>query len=215
MAVFWAVRGKKPEGTFLMGDEEAKSAAAIWILRTGSNTSDEIRERLEEAALRVSPKAEAWAAQELRGTRFADDSALISDTWEKTLQSVLKTLERKIRFRPIRDLDSYLFGVFCHRLRQRIAREKRLELVRLDSDLDEFGSVHDWPAELENKLLLEEALKLTDRWTKRALFRRTLMRDSWSHIGRVSGLDTRTAMKKFGNSSGGQGRYGSREGAAA
>jgi DNA-directed RNA polymerase specialized sigma24 family protein len=181
-----------------MADEEAKSAAAIWILRTRSNASDEIRERLEGAALRVSPKAEAWARQELCGTRFADDSALISDVWEKSLQSVLRTLERKTRFRPIRDLDSYVFGIFCHRLRQRIAKENRLELVRLDRGLDEFRSVHDWPAELENKLLLEKALKLTDDWTKRALFRRTLMDESWGHIGRVSGLKTRTAMKRFG-----------------
>jgi DNA-directed RNA polymerase specialized sigma24 family protein len=181
-----------------MAEEEAKSAAAIWILRARSNASDEIRERLEGAALRVSPKAEAWARQELRGTRFADDSALISDVWEKSLQSVLKTLERKTRFRPIRDLDSYVFGIFCHRLRQRIAKENRLELVRVDRELDEFRSVHDWPAELENKMLLEQALKLTDDWTKRALFRRKIMGESWRHIGRVSGLNTRTAMKRFG-----------------
>jgi hypothetical protein len=99
----------------------AVSAAAIWILYSGDKTSDEIRERLEGAALRVWPKAESWARQELWGTSLADDSAVVSDVWEESLQSVSRSLQRKTRLRPIRDLDSYLFGTFCHRLRRRIS----------------------------------------------------------------------------------------------
>jgi DNA-directed RNA polymerase specialized sigma24 family protein len=197
MAVFWAVKGKNAEGMFLMADEEAKSAAAVWILRTGSNASDEIRERLEEVALRVFPRAEAWSRQELAGSSLADDSAVIWDVWEESLQSVLKTLQRKMRLRPISDLDSYLLGVFCHRLRRRLSKEKRLPVVPLDAELDEFQSEKDWPAELENKLLLEQALKLTDQWTKRMLFRRTLVGDSWGHLGRMSAMSEKTAMKRF------------------
>lgn len=180
-----------------MADEEAKSTAAVWILRTGSDASNEIRERLEAVALRVFPRAEAWSRQELNGSPFADDSSVIWDAWEESLQSVLRTLQRKMRLRPIADLDSYVYGVFCHRLRRRINNEKRLELVRPEKELDEFKSVGDWPAELENKLLLEQALKLTDEWTKRMLFRRTLMRESWGHLGRMSSLSEKTAMKRF------------------
>lgn len=180
-----------------MANEEVKSAAAIWILRAGSKTSDELRERLEGAALRVWPKAEGWARQELWGTSLADDSAVISDVWEESLQSVLRSLQRKTPLRPIRDLDSYLFGTFCHRLRRRITKENELDLVRIDGGLDKLKSAQDWPVELEEKLLLEQALKFTDPWTKRALFRRQLMGKSWREVARVSGMNARQAMKTF------------------
>lgn len=181
-----------------MADQEAKSASAVWILRSRGDTSDEIRGRLEAVALRLWPKAEAWAQRQMRESSVAEDSAVIWDVWEESLQSVLRTLERKTRLRPVRDLDSYVFGIFCHRMRQRIEKEKRLQFVPLAAEAGESQSVEDWPAELENKLLLQEALKQTDEWTKRALYRRTVMGNSWGEIGRMCGIGERAAMKRFG-----------------
>jgi hypothetical protein len=54
----------------------------------------------------------------MQDSSLANDSSVISEIWEASLQSALRSLKRAVRLRPVRDLDAYVFGLFQHRLKK-------------------------------------------------------------------------------------------------
>jgi DNA-directed RNA polymerase specialized sigma24 family protein len=182
-----------------MAEEDLKGAAATWILGSHQERHDEARDKLMSAASRVWPKAEAFARLEMQDSSLAGDSSIVWDIWEASLQSVLKTLNRTMRVRPVEDLDAYLFGVFCHRLRRRLAQERRIEFVTpspgvLDSKAAEgWGSARD----LEDRILLQKIISEMDDWMKDVLVQRVIDRVRWKDVGSACGLTEAEANKRF------------------
>ena len=182
-----------------MGNEDPKNAAAAWILwRTGDKRNDTIEE-LEAAALRVWPQAQTYAKRELRGSHLPDDESVTWDVWERSLESARKSLKGRSRLRPVRNLDAYILGIFCHRLKKRLAKERRIEFVASNAELEELGATKDWswPAKLEDRMFLEKTISEMDDWMKEALFQRAIERTSWEEVGRGSGLSEKVAKKRF------------------
>lgn len=182
-----------------MTDDDARSAAAIWILRGKEEVPDETRDRLMAAAARVWPKAEARARFEMRNSSLANDSSVISEIWEDSLQSALKSLKRPVRLRPVRDLDAYVFGIFQHRLRKRLARERRVEFVASSAELARLRTAQDWewPDDLADHVLLQKAISGMDDLMKDVLFRRAIDEESRDEVASGLGLSKRVLMKRF------------------
>ncbi len=191
-------RGEKGRERSAMGSEDAKNAAAAWILDRAQAQGRTITEELRSAALRVWPQALAYAKRELQGSALADDESAIWEVWESTLQSAVETLENRFRLRPIRDLDAWLFGIFRRRLRDVLLKEKRHVAFR--EELADQDALRDraWLKDIENRLMLAKALDLLDdEWTREMLYRRTFAGHEWGDAGRESGISGRAAMKRF------------------
>jgi DNA-directed RNA polymerase specialized sigma24 family protein len=182
-----------------MADENVKSAAAIWILRGKEEGPDETRDSLMAAATRVWPKAEAHARLEMQSSSLVDDSSVVSEIWEASLQSALKSLKDPVRLRPVHDLDAYVFGIFRHRLKKRLGRERRLEFVASGAELMRLRAAQDWkwPDGLADRVLLQKAISEMDDWMKEVLFRRVIDEASWGEVASPLGLSERVTMKRF------------------
>lgn len=182
-----------------MADDDVRSAAAIWLLRGKEEGPDETRDRLIATARRVWPKADAHARLEMRNSSLANDSSVVSEIWEASLQSALRSLRRPVRLRPVRDLDAYVFGIFQHRLRKRLARERRLEFVASSAELARLRTAQDWewPDDLADRVLLQKAISEMDDLMKDVLFRRAIDEESWDEVASGLGLSKRVVMKRF------------------
>jgi len=181
-----------------MGSEDAKNAAAAWILDRAQAQGSTISEELRSAALRIWPQALAYAKRELQGSSLADDESAIWEVWESTLQSAVETLENGFRLRPIRDLDAWLFGIFRRRLRDQLLKEKRHVAFR--EELADQDSIRDraWLKDVENRLMVAKALDLLDdEWTRETLYRRAFTDHEWGDAGRECGISGRAAMRRF------------------
>ena len=134
-----------------------------------------------------------YGSAEWLGT-FLDNPAL----WEQTLQSVSKTLHRTFRERPIRDLDTYVFGAFAHRLKRLLKKQRVIEFVPSNTELAELRATQDWDwvENLEHSLELKEIVEHMDDWMKEVAFRRSFGH-SWKQIGRDIGLGEGAAKKRF------------------
>lgn len=175
-----------------------RDAAAAWIIASGRKELDKNEQALTTAALRVWPRAEAYAKRELYARGLGDETNIVRDVWEQTLQSVLKTLRRPFRLRRIQDLDSYVFGAFAHRLKRILSKQKVIEFVPSNDELADLRSTQDWDwvENLESSLELKEIVVQMDDWMKEVAFRRSLDH-SWKEIGCDLGLDETVAKKKF------------------
>jgi len=175
-----------------------RDAAAAWIIVSGKKELDKNEQALMTAALRVWPRAEAYARRELHARGLGDETNIVRDVWEKTLQSVLTTLRRPFRLRRIQDLDSYVFGAFAHRLKRILRKQKVIEFVPSNDDLAELRATQDWDwvESLENSLELKEIINQMDDWMREVAFRRSFDH-SWKEIGRDLGFDETVAKKKF------------------
>jgi len=93
------------------------------------------------------------------------------------------TLRSRLRLRLIRDLDSYLFGAFAHRLREVLRKERTLEFVPSNNELQELKQTQDWSwvTAFENSLQLKAVV---DDMDKR-------MREKCSTAGRLTSRGTR------------------------
>jgi hypothetical protein len=100
---------------------------------------------------------ETFARRELSGSSLAGETSVVWDIWEQTLLSLSNTLRSRLRVRLIRDLDSYLFGAFAHRLREVLRKERTIEFVPSNSELEELKQTQDWSwvVEFENSLQLK------------------------------------------------------------
>ena len=129
---------------------------------------------------------------------LGDETGLVSDVWEQPLQSILKTLRRTFRLSRIRDLDSYVFGAFAHRLKRHLKKQKIIEFVPSNSELADLKATQDWNwvENLDNSLDLKEMVNQMDDWMKEVAFRRAFDH-SWKQIGRDLVLGEGAAKKRF------------------
>ena len=181
--------------------EDAKrdrDAAAAWVILSGKKDPDKAEQELMAAALRVWPRAEAYARRELHAKGLGDETGLVSDVWEQTLQSVSKTLHRTFRLRPILDLDSYIIGAFAHRLKRLLKKQRVIEFVPSNAELANLRATQDWDwvENLEHSLELKEIVEHMDDWMKEVAFRRAFGH-SWKQIGRDLGLGEGATKKRF------------------
>lgn len=181
--------------------EDAKrdrDAAAAWVIFSGKKDPDETDVELRAVALRVWPRAEAYARRELSANGLGDETGLARDVWEQTLQSVSRTLHRTFRLRQIRDLDPYVFGAFAHRLKRLLKKQRVIEFVPSNSELADLRAAQDWEwvENLEHSLELKEIVEHMDDWMKEVAFRRAFGHP-WKQIGRDLGLSEGATKKRF------------------
>jgi len=175
-----------------------RDSAAAWIVISGKKDPDETEQKLMAAALRVWPRAEAYARRELNDSGLGDETGLACDVWEQTLQSVLKTLHRTFRLTRIRDLDTYVFGAFAHRLKRLLKKQRVIEFYPSNTELADLRATQDWDwvENLEHSLELKEIVEHMDDWMKEVAFRRAFGH-SWKQIGHDLGLGEGAAKKRF------------------
>ena len=156
-----------------MASDQGGQNPEVWILDRGEAVPDDHDMRLRAAAVRVWPNVEAFAKRELSGSSLAGETSLVWDVWEQTLQSLSNTLRQRLRLRLIRDLDSYIFGAFTHRLREVLRKERTIEFVPSDRELAKLKETQDWSwaATFENTLELKRAVDEMDDWMKEVLHR--------------------------------------------
>ena len=175
-----------------------KDEAAAWVILNGKEDLDEAEAALRAAAVRVWPRAEAYARRELNGNGLGDETGLGRDVWEQTLQSISRTLHRTFSQGEIRDLDTYVFGAFAHRLKRLLKKQRLLEFYPSNSDLADLRATQDWEwvENLEQSLELKEIVQHMDDWMKEVAFRRAFGHP-WKLIGRDLGLGEAAAKKRF------------------
>ena len=175
-----------------------RDSAAAWIVVSGKKDPDKTEQELMAAALRVWPRAEAYARRELNDSGLGDETGLARDVWEQTLQSVLKTLHRTFRLGQIRDLDTYVFGAFAHRLKRLLKKQRVLEFYPSNTELADLRATQDWDwvENLEHSLELKEIVEHMDDWMKEVAFRRAFGH-SWKQIGRDLELGEGATKKRF------------------
>ena len=181
-----------------MASDQGGQNPEVWILDRGEAVPDEHDMRLRAAAVRVWPNVEAFAKRELSGSSLAGETSLVWDIWEQTLQSLSNTLRRRLRLRLIRDLDSYIFGAFAHRLREVLRKERTLEFVPSDSELAELKQTQDWSwvASFENSLQLKAVVDDMDERMREVLYR-WAFDEPWDEISGDMGLTTNALKKRF------------------
>ena len=175
-----------------------RDSAAAWIVVSGKKDPDKTEQELMAAALRVWPRAEAYARRELNDSGLGDETGLARDVWEQTLQSVLKTLRRTFRLTRIRDLDTYVFGAFAHRLKRLLKKQRVIEFYPSNTELAGLRATQDWDwvENLEHSLELKEIVEHMDDWMKEVAFRRAFGH-SWKQIGRDLELGEGATKKRF------------------
>src|SRR5260370_38164101 len=78
----------RPEERPPMASNKIDSEAAIWIIAGREKQPDKVEKDLRAAAMRVWPRAEAYARRELYGSALAEETSVLSGAWEDALQSV-------------------------------------------------------------------------------------------------------------------------------
>ena len=181
-----------------MASDQGGQNPEVWILDRGEAVPDDHDMRLRAAAVRVWPKVEAFAKRELSGSSLAGETSLIWDIWEQTLLPLSNSLRSRLRLRLIRDLDSYLFGAFAHRLREVLRKERTLEFVPSNSELEELKQTQDWPwvAAFENSLQLKAVVDDMDERMREVLCR-WAFDEPWNVISKDTGLTTNALKKRL------------------
>lgn len=103
-----------------------------WVLADSGNDDSEHRE-LRECAQRVWSRALTYAHRcSDNEIAFDEREPLATETWERVLTSVARTLKRCPHSRErILNLEAYLLGIFQHRFNRLLKRERqRRQLVQ-------------------------------------------------------------------------------------
>jgi DNA-directed RNA polymerase specialized sigma24 family protein len=181
-----------------MASDQGGQNPEVWILDRGEAVPDDHDMRLRAAAVRVWPKVEAFAKRELSGSSLAGETSLIWDIWEQTLLPLSNSLRSRLRLRLIRDLDSYLFGAFAHRLREVLRKERTIEFVPSNSELEELKQTQDWSwvAAFENSLQLKAVVDDMDERMREVLYR-WAFDEPWDEISGDMGVTTNALKKRF------------------
>src|SRR5215470_14243957 len=181
-----------------MASDQGGQNPEVWILDRNEAVPDDHDIRLRAAAVRVWPRVKALARRELSGTSLAGDVSVVWEIWEQTLESLSNTLRRRLRLRLIRDLDSYVFGAFAHRLREVLRKERTIEFVPSNSELAELRQTQDWSwvAAFENTLELKRAVDEMDDLMREVLHR-WAFDEPWDAISKDTGLTTNALKKRL------------------
>jgi DNA-directed RNA polymerase specialized sigma24 family protein len=187
-----------PEERPTMASNEIDSQAAVWIIAGREKDADKAQKNLMAAALRVWPRAEVYARRELYDSGLAEETSIILAAWEDALQSVQRSLQGKFRLRRIRNLDSYVFGAFAHRLKRVLRKERTIEFLPTNRELAELRGAQDWDwvTNLENLLELKRIVTQMDDWMKEVLVRRSFGH-SWGRIAQDFGITEHQAKMRF------------------
>ena len=181
-----------------MVSDQGGQNPTVGILDRSEITQDDHGAQLRAAAVRVWPKVETFARRELSGSSLAGETSLVWDIWEQTLLSLSNTLRSRLRLRLIRDLDSYLFGAFAHRLREVLRKERTIEFVPSNSELEELKQTQDWSwvAAFENSLQLKAVVDDMDERMREVLYR-WAFDEQWDKISGDLGVTTNALKKRF------------------
>lgn len=170
-----------------------------WRADRSSGETDELR----TASAKVWPRVSAFARKELANKVSAEErKALTLEAWGDTLVSVAETLKRHRGKETIRDLESFLFGTYQHRLNRLLISEEKVskvieyrpstqELEALDNARDE-----DWEKNLQDELLIKELLRRMDEWT-RSVWLELRYGFSWKKIAKHLGMTEQQVKMRF------------------
>ena len=185
----------------------SKEVGPEWILsssssETGSRAASNDDE-LITVARKMWPRLEAHATREVKNQNFDERVALAAEVWERVLQSVSKTLERRGgKESGIVDLEAYLAGAFYHRFNRTLRKERRrqetIELVPSTRDLEQFPGALDANAQrdLERSVQIKEAIEEMDDWARR-VWTEHQYGYSWREIGKRMGLSEDQVKLRF------------------
>jgi DNA-directed RNA polymerase specialized sigma24 family protein len=189
----------REKGAAKMSNDQGAENPEVWILDRGSGAQAEPEAELRAAAIRVWPRADAFAKKESAGSSLAGERSLILDVWEETLQSVSKRLRRRRFFKPLTDIDSYLFVAFAHKLKEALRKETSVEFVGSNDELEALKPTQDWSwvDDLEDALELKALVDSMDDVTKSVLHRWALDGDPWGEIAKDLGVTPNAAKKRF------------------
>jgi len=153
------------------------------------NPADRLGREIDPAVLK--------AAQQLGkrllayGERMVGDPAVVADLLEESSAAVSRILRRNQgNGTAIRDLHAYLFRVFIRRVNRVLRHRPRLRNR-------DFSSSMDYRESLEQKLILDEFLRVCDPLTRGMLYRR-IEGFSWKEIGKICGLSAHAAESRCG-----------------
>lgn len=178
-----------------------------WVLSKDSSdkNSQPLDADLTAAATRLWPRVQAHARRELANKNSAEGVALAAEVWERVLQSVAKTVQRRNGTNPgIVDLDAYLFGAFHHRFNRALKKERRrqatIELLPSTRELEKLPAAHDAKSfrDLEQSIQVREVVHNMDDWTRR-VWTAKQYGYTWREIGEYVGLSEQKAKARFHN----------------
>jgi len=163
-----------------------------------------VDEELLAAARKAWPHVVAHVRRRLIDKESGRErTALAAEIWDRVLLSVAKTRQRNKELRsPIMDLESYLIGVFHHRLNRVLKKEqKRAETIEAFSsvlDLEQFESVADaeWVEQLERAIAASQIFDGMTPWMKK-VWQRRQCNYSWKDIAAWLGITEQQAKMKF------------------
>jgi DNA-directed RNA polymerase specialized sigma24 family protein len=175
-----------------------------WILQSGLQDSTKGRDKdLLLAASKTWPKVVPYALKDLpREWSTAEKTSFAMELWAKVLRSVAKTLHRSNSSRErIIDLEPYLIGVFKHRIRRFLVRErKRRKIVSFVSPEElaacEYSSTTHSHASPEREIQIKEIVDCMDEWMKEVWSAR-MYGYSWADIGAMVQLTEQQAKMRF------------------
>ena len=181
---------------------------AEWVLFAGKQDAGRPPLPVDEELLAAARKAWPHVLAHVRGRLFDKESgrertALASEIWDRVLLSVAKTRLRNKDLRsPIRDLESYLVGVFHHRFDREFKKERRraqqFEMFSSVLDLEQFEAATDaeWVEELERAIAASEIADRMSPWMRK-VWQRRQCDYSWKAIAAWLGITEQQAKMKF------------------
>jgi DNA-directed RNA polymerase specialized sigma24 family protein len=173
-----------------------------WVLPATGDAAGE-DQKLMESARMVWPSILAYARRQYsEEIPFHDRDSLAAEIWEDVLRSVSRTRQRmRGRGDPILNLEAYLFGVFQHRLRRALKRERQrnrvvrsfppLALIRLPG----MASLK-WKHWFDRELQIRQLVARMDEWTREVWTRRQYGY-SWREIAQSYGLNEGQTKMRF------------------
>ena len=181
---------------------------AEWVLFAGKQDPGRPPLPVDEELLAAARQAWPHVLAHVRGRLFDKKSgrertALASEIWDRVLLSVAKTRLRNKGLRsPIRDLESYLVGVFHHRFNREFKKERgraeKFEMFSSVLDLEQFEAATDaeWVEQLERAIAASEITDRMNPWMRK-VWQRRQCDYSWKAIAAWLGITEQQAKVKF------------------
>ena len=166
------------------------SGNGLWI---GCQTpaGNAVPDNVLVAAYAMWPNARNYA----EGRGMDADDTMVSSAME---QAVHITADNLTNGHPPRNLEKYMFGVYCNRLARNIGqsgyevRKAELSEERLE---ERTAGLNDSPDEVENRLFANELLNFMPRQSKMIAYLRHYWGYEWSEVAERLGISVSAARK--------------------
>lgn len=170
--------------------EHLSASPPLWISETDGH-GNRVNREVIEAAHRIWKRVLQYVQHE------GQDLAPTAEILEATCHCVSRALGR-VREKPIRNLDSYLYCAFVRRFIRLMIREGKIQYVEsVESFADErLEPDHSWVSILENEIQFKQFLSYLDPKTRVMVLRRH-RGDSWAEIGQAFGISGHNAEVQF------------------